>query len=135
MVSRRRVRGRRVFHGTWECALGLNEELDNDEKLATEGDMSQASRTWAEARQLLNDMHRARGFYPVVGLAAIPSGKNRKRRSSVGKRNTWGWKTYLTAGALESGMVQARTHHPGATDLSVASSAVGHKARKILIDR
>ena len=32
-----------------------------------------ANRTWEEARRWLNEVTRARGYYPVVGLAALPA--------------------------------------------------------------
>ena len=56
-----------VFYETEESSLVHEEDLDNDDVLAleeyvaaTERDMSQANRTWSEARQPLNDTLNAR---------------------------------------------------------------------------
>ena len=57
----------KAFFETEESSLALQEDLNSDDVLAmeeyvaaTERDMSQANRTWSEARQPLNDILNAR---------------------------------------------------------------------------
>ena len=62
-----------AYYETEDAALRHDEGLDNEDVLAleeflaaAEGDMTMADRTWAAARQLLDDIQRARDFCPVV---------------------------------------------------------------------
>ena len=54
-------------------------------------DMSR--RTWAQSRQLMKDVHRSRGYFPVSeeNMVAVDQGKGKSRgkkgRSSKGKEN------------------------------------------------
>ena len=67
--------------GAIEDEVTPEEAQDDDGVLAleeyvamSEGQAAAANRTWAEARRILNEVQKARGFYPVVGLAALPPG-------------------------------------------------------------
>ena len=57
-----------------EFALADEEDvaaLEEHEALAAQ-EADAATRTWEQARKLLSEVSRARGYYPVVGLAALP---------------------------------------------------------------
>ncbi|CAK0814541.1 unnamed protein product, partial [Prorocentrum cordatum] len=78
---------RSTIKGDWKLENGTDHELPPDECVqADEEDVAAleehealavqeadaATRAWEEARKLLSDVSRARGYYPVVGLAALP---------------------------------------------------------------
>ena len=72
-IPRRPRKLHEAYYEIEDGALRHNEGLNNEDVLpleeflaAAEGDMTMADRTWAAARQLLDDIQRARDFCPVV---------------------------------------------------------------------
>lgn len=58
------------------------------------------ARTFAEAQKLLNDVRVARGYYPAVGMAAIPDSGSGKSKSGKAKERT------------DTGSSKAKRSHP-----------------------
>ena len=76
------------YFGKIESVADYSYDCDDDDLAAiTEHealaayDVEATHRTWEQARKLLNDVSKARGFYPVVGLAALPPSSRGKAKA------------------------------------------------------